>query len=239
MQKSFIEKFRFWARNLHSKEIFKALDQFCKGAVLDVGGRDFYLLATQKNFIFETWTVLEKNAEAMLTLEEEGFECIQGDGCAMPFEDNNFDTVLNIQVLEHVIHPHKMIQEIHRVLNPGGYAIFLIPQTSVLHELPHHYYNFTRFWIEASMKESHLEIVEIKPLGGFWSSMASHLLHFIFQSFRAKGMSLPIFKRSIIFYFLFPFMLLYVLLGIPICLFFGLGDLAEEPNNHLVVVKKL
>lgn len=233
-----IAAFAYWARNLRSADMFRALRQYCSGDVLDVGGRDFYLTAKEQRTEFKTWTTLEPDQEKLLKSGDERFRSVVGDGCRMDFADAAFDTVLNIQVLEHVVEPIVMVKEINRVLRPGGYAIFLIPQTSVMHELPAHYYNFTRPWVEVAMKQSGFKIVELKAMGGFWSSMASHLVYFFFHAFRFPGYSLPECRRNPLFYVLFPFMAVYAILSIPFCLLLSCGDLTEAPNNYLVIVQK-
>lgn len=236
-QKSLMVQILYWLRNLRSQEMFRALKLYCKGDVLDVGGWDFYLTAKKKKIIFNTWTTLD-HTEKIIDIQDDNFIFIKGDGCDMPFENNSFDTVLNIQVLEHVFKPIEMVNEISRVLKPDGYGIFLIPQTSTIHMAPYHYYNFTRFWIKEAMERAGLNIVEIKPLGGIWSSMASHFFYFFLQSIRFSGMSTKGNKRNFLFYILYPLMVLYAVMSIPICLLFNLGDLTEEPNNHLVIVQK-
>lgn len=237
-QKFPVAAFAFWARNLRSADMFRALKQYSAGDVLDVGGRDFYLTAKTKDLKFKTWTTLEPDADRILAGNDDKFKSVIGDGCRMEFKDASFDTILNIQVLEHVMEPIVMVKEMFRVLRPSGYAIFLIPQTSVMHELPAHYYNFTRPWVEAAMKQSGFKIVELKAIGGFWSSMASHLVYFFFHAFRFSGYSLPECRRNIWFYILFPFMAIYALINIPYCLLLSLGDLQEAPNNYLVIVQK-
>jgi len=107
---------------------------------------------------------------------------IVGDGRAMPFEKGSFETVLCIQVLEHVFEPEVMVKEIARVLTNSGHAIFLIPQTSTLHLAPHHYYNFTKFWIQEVLERSGLEILECRAMGGIFSTMAFPFVYFFLQS---------------------------------------------------------
>lgn len=42
------------------------------------------------------------------------------DAAKLPFEDESFDAVLNLDVLHHVTHWQKAVKEIHRVLKPKG-----------------------------------------------------------------------------------------------------------------------
>lgn len=44
------------------------------------------------------------------------------------FSDNSFDLLVACDVLEHVPEHIKAMQEIHRILSPGGYAILTVPQ---------------------------------------------------------------------------------------------------------------
>jgi len=47
-----------------------------------------------------------------------------GDAVNLQFEDNSFDVVICSQVYEHVPSPEKMMEEIFRVLVPGGICYF-------------------------------------------------------------------------------------------------------------------
>jgi SAM-dependent methyltransferase len=234
-KKTFISKALYSIRDLRSGTLFRALRRHCRGSVLDVGGWDFYVTALRKHLPFRQWTVLEVSDARPTNTRDRRVRFVVGDGCHMGFRSGAFDTVLSIQVLEHAFEPLLMINEMCRVVKDSGMLILLVPQTSTLHMAPHHYYNFTRFFLEEAMRRSHMRIIELTPLGGTWSSMASRLFYFFLQAIRFPGMSIGECKRSIFFYLLFPFMVVFVGFALPFCLLFALGDLAEEPNNHLVV----
>jgi SAM-dependent methyltransferase len=231
-------KLLYSARDLMNRHLFNRLKTYCLGAVLDIGGWDFVSTVLRKGVTFDSWTILEVEERAVTDFADRRISLIVGDGCRMNLPDASYDTVVNVQVLEHVFDPNSMMREMCRVLKPGGYLIMLIPQTSTMHMAPHHYYNFTRFWIEESLRRNMMETLEMLPLGGVWSSMASHLLYFVFQSLRFPGMSTGENKRNVLFYLLYPAMLLFAVAAIPICMVLSLGDLSEEPNNHLVVARK-
>ncbi len=120
----------YTARDWRSRAMFDALARHTRGEVLDVGGWDFFLTARRRGFEFERWTTLEPDPARTLAVDDGRVHLVHGDGCAMDFADASFDTVLCIQVLEHVLEPLRMVEEIGRVLRPGGTAVFLIPQTS-------------------------------------------------------------------------------------------------------------
>jgi len=53
---------------------------------------------------------------------------VKADICDLPFENNSYDIILCNHVLEHIPDDTKAMQELYRVLKPGGYGIFQIPQ---------------------------------------------------------------------------------------------------------------
>jgi SAM-dependent methyltransferase len=215
--------------------MFLALQQYTHGRILDIGGGSFHQTAIKHNIKFNTWTVLENSKEKIRITNNPRIMHVLADGCQISFPDDTFDTVLNIQVLEHVFEPIIMVNEMSRVLKENGHLILLVPQTSTIYMAPHHYYNFTRFWIEEAVERTDMRILEIEHLGGVWSSMASHLVYFFLQSIRYPGMSTKNNTRNIFFYILYPLMVIFAVIAIPICLILSIGDLTEEPNNYFIV----
>lgn len=53
---------------------------------------------------------------------------IKADICHLPFEDNSYNLIFCNHVLEHIPDDTKAMQELFRVLKPGGMAILQIPQ---------------------------------------------------------------------------------------------------------------
>lgn len=53
---------------------------------------------------------------------------VKADICDLPFEDNAYDIIFCNHVLEHIPDDTKAMQELYRVLKPGGMAILQIPQ---------------------------------------------------------------------------------------------------------------
>ena len=53
---------------------------------------------------------------------------VEADICNLPFKDNSYDVILCNHVLEHIPDDQKAMQELFRVLKPGGWGVFQIPQ---------------------------------------------------------------------------------------------------------------
>ncbi|WP_370391576.1 class I SAM-dependent methyltransferase [uncultured Winogradskyella sp.] len=53
---------------------------------------------------------------------------VKADICNLPFNDNEFDVILCNHVLEHILDDKTAMEELYRVLKPGGWGVFQIPQ---------------------------------------------------------------------------------------------------------------
>lgn len=53
---------------------------------------------------------------------------VHADICDLPFEADSFDVIFCNHVLEHIPDDTKAMEELYRVLKPGGWGIFQIPQ---------------------------------------------------------------------------------------------------------------
>jgi len=69
-----------------------------------------------------------KNLEYTTTDLNSPLADVKADICNLPFEDHMFDVILCNHVLEHIQDDTRAMQELYRVLKPGGWGIFQIPQ---------------------------------------------------------------------------------------------------------------
>ena len=69
-----------------------------------------------------------KNLEYTTTDLNSPLADVKADICHLPFEDNSFDIILCNHVLEHIPDDARAMSELYRVLRPGGWGIFQIPQ---------------------------------------------------------------------------------------------------------------
>ena len=86
----------------------------------------------------------------------------------LPFASESFDSVLCTQVLEHVADPWRVVEEIRRVLRPGGRVVLSAPQAWRLHEEPFDYYRYTRYGLEHMLVRAGLRPVDFQSQGGAW-----------------------------------------------------------------------
>lgn len=68
------------------------------------------------------------NIEYTTTDLESPIADVKADICNLPFDDESYDVILCNHVLEHIPDDTKAMQELYRVMKPGGYGIFQIPQ---------------------------------------------------------------------------------------------------------------
>jgi SAM-dependent methyltransferase len=68
---------------------------------------------------------------------------VAADAELLPFPDSTFERVECDAVLEHVRDPRRVMEEIRRVLAPGGYVHLVTPFCHPFHEYPKDYRRFT------------------------------------------------------------------------------------------------
>jgi SAM-dependent methyltransferase len=84
--------------------------------------------------------------------KKDGVEIV-GDAHHLPFRPDVFSMVLSTEMLEHVREPQRIIDEIKRVLKPGGMLVLTTRFIFPLHDTPYDFYRFTQYGLEYLFRE--------------------------------------------------------------------------------------
>jgi SAM-dependent methyltransferase len=102
-------------------------------------------------------------------------DCV-ADLARLPFPNDRFDASLNVVTLEHVPEPRAVVEEIMRVLRPGGQLLVIVPAAWELHQPPNDYYRFTRYGMRYLLDAAGCSHIRIVPMGGFFRLLSRRLL---------------------------------------------------------------
>jgi SAM-dependent methyltransferase len=85
---------------------------------------------------------------------------VLGDAQALGIRDASFDIVLCTEVLEHLPEPQRAIDEMFRVLVPGGQLLLTTRFLFPIHDAPHDYFRFTKYGLRHLLRR--FEIIELQ-----------------------------------------------------------------------------
>lgn len=88
-----------------------------------------------------------------------------GDGQALPFAPDSFDSIVLMDVMEHLPIPEMAMTEIWRTLKPGGVIVMQVPYLYPLHDEPHDFQRWTVHGLNALFKSHQLEIRQMTQHG--------------------------------------------------------------------------
>jgi SAM-dependent methyltransferase len=114
------------------RTLLPLLSRLQPGVVLDVGAK---YSPYRKHIPFTDYMTLDSDVDTKPD--------ICSDLHHIKWKDNYFDTVVATEVLEHLYDPGLAVNEIHRILKPGGVCIASTRFIYVYHPDPHDYYRFT------------------------------------------------------------------------------------------------
>lgn len=148
--------------------IFSAIERLRPQKILDAGcGRGFYVKALSFYDFPKEIHGIDINSEYIkkaekLALSDKRIKIAEGSIYKLPYKDNFFDVVICSEILEHLTDEKKALQEIRRVLKPGG---------SLIATVPHHNFPFLwdpLNWILMRLFNTHVN-KNIWWLAGIWA----------------------------------------------------------------------
>jgi len=121
------------SRILLDRQLKKLLSKIKPGITLDVGSKH----SPYKKYLPHT-------KYFRLDIEKTAKPDILCDIHQIKWKSNFFDTIIATEVLEHLYEPQKAVNEIHRILKPGGTCILSTRFIYPYHPDPKDYYRFTQ-----------------------------------------------------------------------------------------------
>lgn len=98
--------------------------------------------------------------------EKEDIE-VYYDGKTLPFPDNTFDSILANEVLEHIFNLEDILQELRRVLKPGGKILITIPFAWNEHEVPVDFGRYTSFGMTDLIQRNGFNLLAMEKTTSF------------------------------------------------------------------------
>ncbi|MBI4446490.1 MAG: methyltransferase domain-containing protein [Acidobacteria bacterium] len=102
---------------------------------------------------------------------------VRGDLHRVPIRSRAADLAISIQVLEHVSSPLTVLQEIFRVLKPGGTLYLTVPQGWHEHQPPNDFFRFTRYSLRLLLEQAGFQVRLIEPIGGYFHYLGHRLTY--------------------------------------------------------------
>lgn len=116
--------------------------------VIDIGG-GLRIDATRSNRVSEDnmWVTkyFDRVSYKILDPVPDYNPDIVGDIHALPFSKDSIDAIICLAVLEHVENPFLAMQEMYRVLRPGGTLLIYVPFLYYYHAAPGYYKDYWRY----------------------------------------------------------------------------------------------
>lgn len=84
---------------------------------------------------------------------------------ALPYASDAFDTVIILNVLEHVYHYPHLTAEVARILKRGGTLVGYTPFLVRYHPDPHDFFRYTNEALERILREAGLQSIRVMPVG--------------------------------------------------------------------------
>jgi ubiquinone/menaquinone biosynthesis C-methylase UbiE len=101
---------------------------FAPRDLLDLGAAEGKVLSRIQDAFPQIRCVgLEYSEELLDACTDPRLTMVQGDALDLPFPSASFDIVTASALIEHVADPPRLLQEIHRVLRPGGVVLLTTP----------------------------------------------------------------------------------------------------------------
>jgi ubiquinone/menaquinone biosynthesis C-methylase UbiE len=101
------------------EKMLDVLDLPCEGWLLDAGGGTGRVALALRPYLTEV-LVADVSGGMLAQAHTKGLPVLNAETEHMPFVDSSFERILMVDALHHVIHQAETLQDLYRILKPGG-----------------------------------------------------------------------------------------------------------------------
>ena len=150
-----------WLLFRYEEQRFKEIANMANGSVLDIGCAEQKL----RKYLPETCSYIGLDYPDTADVLYETKPTVYGDAQNLAFEDNTFDTISFLEVLEHIPDSLAAVRECYRVLKPGGKLAFSMPFLYPIHDAPFDFQRLTIHGLRQLFNANHFRILKEQPMG--------------------------------------------------------------------------
>jgi SAM-dependent methyltransferase len=158
---------------LHANDYFRRLAKRLERndyVVVDIGAGSSPYFDYLRGHIAEYIAIDSKNS--LPAVETRPIRQLEGVAEFVPMPDSSADIVVSNQVLEHVLDVDKAVQEVYRVLKPGGTFVGSVPHISPVHLEPYDFRRFTDLGVTQILEKHGFQRVEVEGNCGVFGAAA-------------------------------------------------------------------
>ena len=171
--------------NLVAQYYQQFIPKHVKGKTLDLGCGKVPLYGMYREYISDITCIDWENS-----LHDNQYLDLACDLTApLPLENEQFDTIILSDVLEHLPNPENLWREMFRILTPGGKILLNSPFYCWIHELPFDYYRYTEFALKRFAESSGFHIIVLEAIAGIPEILADILAKFFMRYSYCKWIS--------------------------------------------------
>jgi len=166
--------------------------------LLDVGCAHGYMLVAGQRMGFESHGV-EVSAEAVAAAQERGLLVQQGTIERIFFPQAHFDVITAIDVIEHLPQPRDFMEQLQRLLRPGGALLLVTPDVGSMaaqvarthwpHYKPEHVCYYSKRSIARLLSMAGFELISVQPA---FKYLTYDYIRGHFQKYSRPVLSMPV-----------------------------------------------
>lgn len=132
------------------------------------------------------------------------------DGKTLPFANESFDSIFSSETFEHIFNLNEILDELSRVLKPGGKMLVTVPFVWDEHEIPYDFARYTSFGLVHVFQEKGFKVLNQKKTSSYVDTLFQMGSAYLYQHVFPKN---KIARIALTPFFIMPINLLGLIFG--------------------------